>query len=517
MPGVTKDQIARAKEINIEDYILSREPNNVKRVGSAYYLKDHDSLEIGNGLWNWHSQGIGGKNVVDYLIKVRGYSFVDAVRHLAGEDYSHQSIEPRARPPNAAKRTEREPFSPPPRNRDNNRVIAYLTERGIDRTLIDDCIRRGLLYESGDGWHNCVFLGRGERGKARFAALRGTMGDFKRDADGSDKSYGFTLPPDFARDNRSRNSRSAAVFESPVDALSHRQLEPRFDGWRLSLGGTALPALTRFLEAHPEVEKLFVCTDNDEAGNRAADDIEARFSNYRVTRQLPPAGHKDWNEAIGKEVKKLEDKRKDIIFRGGDYREMFRIKDGESIKFTSGYDGKVSVEKCRWIDECHTKIGSEYYHVDEWAGICSRNGHRCEPAAKPENKIDILAAKYGEALQDVSVPTTEAALRQLVGGKYTSETLYNHDKTYIYGALVRGADGIAVCGLNSGVLTSLHPYNAQTYKRELSPAERPPQETPAKKSSLLGNLEKARVTAAEQNAANTASADKPKKRGEELG
>jgi hypothetical protein len=45
--------------------------------------------EIGNGLWNWHSHGIGGKNVVDYLIKVRGYSFVDAVRHLAGEDYSH--------------------------------------------------------------------------------------------------------------------------------------------------------------------------------------------------------------------------------------------------------------------------------------------------------------------------------------------------------------------------------------------------------------------------------------------
>jgi hypothetical protein len=250
-------------------------------------------------------------------------------------------------------------------------VIAYLTERGIDRTLIDDCIRRRLLYESGDGWHNCVFLGRGERGKARFAALRGTECDFKRDADGSDKSYGFTLPPDFARDNRSRNSRSAAVFESPVDALSHRLLEPSFDGWRLSLGGTALPALTRFLEAHPEVEKLFVCTDNEEAGNRATTEIKARFSNYRVTRQLPPAGHKDWNEAIGKEVKKLEDKRKDIIFRGGDYREAFRIKDGESIKFTSGYDGKVSVEKCRWIDECLTKIGSEYYHVDEWAGICS--------------------------------------------------------------------------------------------------------------------------------------------------
>jgi hypothetical protein len=86
--GVSATQIARAKEITIENYILSHEPNNVRRVGRAYYLKDHDSLEISNGLWHWHSQGIGGKNVIDYLMKVRGYSFIDAVRRLAGEDYS---------------------------------------------------------------------------------------------------------------------------------------------------------------------------------------------------------------------------------------------------------------------------------------------------------------------------------------------------------------------------------------------------------------------------------------------
>jgi hypothetical protein len=46
MSGVSREQIARAKEIGIDDYILSREPDNVKRVGNAYYLKDHDSLEI---------------------------------------------------------------------------------------------------------------------------------------------------------------------------------------------------------------------------------------------------------------------------------------------------------------------------------------------------------------------------------------------------------------------------------------------------------------------------------------
>jgi hypothetical protein len=70
--GVSPEQIARAKEIGIEDYILSHEKDNVKRVGRAYYLKDHDSLRISNGLWKWESQGIGGKTAVDFLIKVRG-------------------------------------------------------------------------------------------------------------------------------------------------------------------------------------------------------------------------------------------------------------------------------------------------------------------------------------------------------------------------------------------------------------------------------------------------------------
>ncbi|GHU35029.1 hypothetical protein FACS1894105_02900 [Clostridia bacterium] len=185
--GVSREQIARAKEIGIEEYILSHEPNNVKRIGQAYYLRDHDSLKISNGLWNWHSRGIGGKNVIDYLIFVRGYCFVDAVRHLAGDDYSIS--QPRAVPISKAP-SERKPFALPSRNADNKRVIAYLEQRGIDRPLIDECINRRLLYESAI-WHNCVFVGRDDKGKARFAAMRGTTGDFKCDAEGSDKRYGL--------------------------------------------------------------------------------------------------------------------------------------------------------------------------------------------------------------------------------------------------------------------------------------------------------------------------------------
>ena len=122
MPGgVSREQIDRAKQVKILDYILTHESGNVRQVGSAHYLKDHDSLEVSNGLWNWHSQGVGGRNVVDYLIKVRGFGFVDAVRHLTGDISPYKCAAPRA-----AQAKVRIPFKLPKHNADNERVITYL-------------------------------------------------------------------------------------------------------------------------------------------------------------------------------------------------------------------------------------------------------------------------------------------------------------------------------------------------------------------------------------------------------
>jgi DNA primase len=358
-----------------------------------------------------------------------------------------------------------------------------------------------------------VFVGFDERGTARYAALRGTFADFRRDADGSDKRYGFALPPS------NRGSNTVAVFESAIDVLSHRVLVPDFAGWRLSLGGTSLNALTHFLEINPHTDYCVVCTDNDDAGNRAAAKI-AKLSGITVTRSPPQVG-KDWNDALKSmrtEVNDMEDVRTDIIFRDSEYKEKFRIKDGDSIKVTFGYDGEVVTRKCRWIDECHTKIGGEYYHNDEYAEKAAKAGNTIEPIASERPQIDILAAKYGEDLQAVTIPMIEAAIRKLVGGKFETETLYYPSRTEqikdrkveikgkAFGAVVRGKDGIAVCGLTDGVLTSLHPYNEQTQKRELSPAEQ------SKKSSMLGEMAEAKTAVTEINAAN-AHGDKPLKRG----
>lgn len=305
MPWVSKEQIEKAKEVAVLDYVLAHEPDNVRRIGNEYRLKDH-CITMSNGKWHWQSHGVGGAKAtaLNYLITVRGYGFVDAVLHLTGGAVQERDITPKSRPP-----PERKGFALPPRNDSNSRVIAYLQSRGIAKPLILDCIERGFIFESAR-YHNCVFVGRDDSGKARYASLRGTLGSFKRDADGSDKQFGFSLPPS------NLGSDTVAVFESPIDALSHKMLCPDFDGWRLSLGGTATVALTNFFDRHSEVSHAIVCTDNDDAGRRAAAGIESAFSQIATTRALPPADCNDWNEALLAIQKAERTKYKD---RGDDF------------------------------------------------------------------------------------------------------------------------------------------------------------------------------------------------------
>ena len=47
--------------------------------------------------------------------------------------------------------------------KDNQKVIAYLSERGIDNEIIQFCLESGRVYES-EFHHNTVFVGMDERG-----------------------------------------------------------------------------------------------------------------------------------------------------------------------------------------------------------------------------------------------------------------------------------------------------------------------------------------------------------------
>ena len=82
-----KEDVKKAREMDLFTYLSYYEPDNLRHVsGSVYCTREHDSLIINNGKWCWFSQGIGGRCALDYLRKVKGLSFYEAVDRLIGNN-----------------------------------------------------------------------------------------------------------------------------------------------------------------------------------------------------------------------------------------------------------------------------------------------------------------------------------------------------------------------------------------------------------------------------------------------
>ena len=293
--------IEQARQIDLLSYLQRYEPGNLKRVaGNVYCTREHDSLKISNGKWYWWSRGIGGYSALDYLMKVRELGFVEAVQTLTGDMGDWKP------PPPAVKKDEPKVLLLPPRNKDSDRVLQYLFGRGIDYAIVQDCIADGTIYESAD-YHNAVFIGKDESGTPKYAACRGTMGSFKRDASGSDKRYSFRL---LAREPTS----TVHLFEAAIDVLSYATyLKCEGKDYRtanlLSLSGVYQPkkelaeskipiALTTFLNAHPQIKTIYLHLDNDKAGRLCTAALkELLQKDYKIVDAPPPVG-KDVNDFL---------------------------------------------------------------------------------------------------------------------------------------------------------------------------------------------------------------------------
>lgn len=99
MAYVSPEDIQRAKEMDLLTYLRNYEPEELVHIsGETYCTREHDSLKISNGKWHWFSRGFGGKTALDYLIKVRDYtwmiqplneSFAQAPRGSTGRIWKH--------------------------------------------------------------------------------------------------------------------------------------------------------------------------------------------------------------------------------------------------------------------------------------------------------------------------------------------------------------------------------------------------------------------------------------------
>lgn len=83
MPYIPPSVVQEVKRMDLLTYLKNYEPYELVHFsGNTYTTRTHHSLKISNGKWMWWSQRTGGRSALDYLIKVRGYSFLEAVELL---------------------------------------------------------------------------------------------------------------------------------------------------------------------------------------------------------------------------------------------------------------------------------------------------------------------------------------------------------------------------------------------------------------------------------------------------
>lgn len=82
---------------------------------------------------------------------------------------------------------------------------------------------------------------------------------------------------------------------------------------------------------------------------------------------------------------------KDIRFIDSHYRDLFRLPDGGCIQAT--YPDETVMKRCTFIDEYHTQIGYNVFHICQFAEIMERNGATYQ--AEPEIMGDEAAWKVG--------------------------------------------------------------------------------------------------------------------------
>lgn len=165
MPFYDSEAIERERQVDLLTYLQTCEPQELVHVsGNVYCTKTHDSLRISNGKWCWFSRGIGGYSALDYLIKVNGYSFLEAMETISGR----AAIPPPSFVP-APKEEKPKHLLLPQAAPDNRAMMAYLKGRGIDQEILDYCVQTGRIYESRNKGHsNVVFVGFDKDGKHAF-------------------------------------------------------------------------------------------------------------------------------------------------------------------------------------------------------------------------------------------------------------------------------------------------------------------------------------------------------------
>ena len=98
------------------------------------------------------------------------------------------------------------------------------------------------------------------------------------------------------------------MFEAPIDMMSYLTMRPHL--WQehsyVACCGTSILPVQKMLERMPRVDTVFLCLDNDKAGNEASERIAAQLKERGAeTERLLPE-RKDWNEDLTAQYQQQE-------------------------------------------------------------------------------------------------------------------------------------------------------------------------------------------------------------------
>jgi len=178
MAHLEEDIIERAKNTDMIALLESEEGFSFKSTYGEREFKciEHNSLVVNGNRhrWYWNSRQVGGNNAIDYLVKIRGMNFRDAVLHLVGDR------EQTAYTPIRKAETENVSVSKPVRfvlpeqahfpdgRRNYSNIIAYLNKgRGIDMNIINTLIASGQIYQ-GVQYNGLHIVGYNDEGMAFY-------------------------------------------------------------------------------------------------------------------------------------------------------------------------------------------------------------------------------------------------------------------------------------------------------------------------------------------------------------
>ena len=261
----TEEQKEQARSTDIVS-LLESQGEKLKRSGGEFQWREgSNKVTIRGNLWFHQYDQVGG-DAISFVKRFYNKNYNEAMEFLLDGRVGELVSAPKV------KKVPKE-FVLPQRNDNMRRVFAYLlNQRGISRDIIYTFAHHKMIYESLPH-HNAVFVGYDSDGVPRHAHKRGTGTEstFKGNADGCTPEFSF---------HWLGKSSKIFLFEAPIDMLSYISMNPY--QWQNNSYAASCSVSDRVLfqclKDNPNIREVYLCLDNDEAGQKATKRIAEKYT-----------------------------------------------------------------------------------------------------------------------------------------------------------------------------------------------------------------------------------------------